>query len=486
MDLLVFHCEITLLAAGVVAVYALRGRFGMAPLYMGLGILLAYMMIAARLKLDVTVFGVDPVGYTSVVFLPQVLVAMALVYTLEGTSEARRLLVTVVLIKIVLNLLKWVTAHRLLQPGVELSEFGRGRWVNIDMGSTAASTLAIVLAALAIVVVYQWLMNRHLRVPIWVALTVALVAAMLVDALAFAGLTGRLASLDSRLPAKLSTGLAAALPAAAFIGWRLGKVSTEVRQGVLERGALDIVGLRQRLRTMRADLLRSVAEYDHLKQLFGRYVVPDVVDELLRDTSQFDLSGEVRDVTVLFSNIEGYSALSARMGAVEIIDLLNRYFGAMSEVIDAERGTIIEFEGDAILVVYGAPLQQPDHADRALRTAVAMQAACAELSAALEADGTAKSWRDLGIGPFAIRIGVHSGEVVVGNVGSETRTKYAVIGDTVNIAARVEQMNKRLHTGLLFTGATVSRLLQARDDLKPLGRQPVRGRAEGVDVYTVA
>jgi adenylate cyclase len=252
----------------------------------------------------------------------------------------------------------------------------------------------------------------------------------------------------------------------------------------LERSAFDIVGLRRQLRTLRADLSQKKADYEHLKHVFGRYVVPDVVDELLADTSQFDLSGEVRDVTVLFSNIRGYSTLSGRMGPTAVIDLLNRYFGAMSGVIDGERGTIIEFEGDAILVVFGAPLQQPDHADRALRTAVGMNAAARQLNEDMRADGSSEPWRDL-MSEFGIRIGIHSGEVVVGNVGSETRTKYAVIGDTVNIAARVEQMNKKLHTGVLFTGATVSRLGTPRDDVKSLGKQAVRGRAEDVEVFTI-
>lgn len=483
---LIFHCEVAGIAALVVGLYALRGRFGLSPLYMGLGILLAYMMIAARLRLDVPVPGGGSVLYTSVVFLPPVLVAMALVYTLEGTREARRLLVTVVLIKIALNVLKWVTALRLLRPGVDLTGFGRDRWVAMDPAATAVSTLAIALASLAIIVVYQWLMNRRARVPIWLALTAALVTAMLVDAVVFAGLTGRLANLEANLIGKLTTGLAAAVPTALFINWRLARAPAAARLGVLERGAFDIVGMRQRLLAMRADLTRSQAEYDHLRDVFGRYVVPDVVDELLRDTSKFDLSGEVRDVTVLFTNITEYSALSARMGPVQVIDLLNRYFGAMTGVIDAERGTIIEFEGDAILVVFGAPLQQPDHADRALRAAVQMLQACARLSAEFDADGTSANWQDLGSGEFAMRVGIHSGEVVVGNVGSETRTKYAVIGDTVNIAARVEQMNKRLNTNLLLTGATARRLSGGLELLSPLGSQPVRGRAEGVSVYTTA
>ncbi len=485
MELLLFHLEIAGIAALVVGLHALRPRFGLAPLYMGLGLVLAYMMIAARLKLSAPVLGGETTLYTSVAFLPPLLVGVALLYTLEGTREAQRFLVTVVAIKILLNVLKWLMAERLQGPGIDVTLFGRERWLGVDLWATAVSTGAIVAAACAIVVVYQGLLNLWQRVPIWLALAVALVAAMLTDALVFAGLTGRIATLQTHIVAKLSTGLAVSIPAAVYINWRLSRAPADARRGVLERGALDIVDLRRQLRTMRADLSRKQAEFDHLKHLFSRYVVPDVVDELLADTSQFDLDGEVRDVTVLFSNIRGYSILSARMGPTDVIGLINRYFGAMSAVVDAERGTIIEFEGDAILVVFGAPLQQPDHADRAVRAAVAMHRAAEKLDAELRDDGTSELWRDLGVTEFGIRIGIHSGEVVVGNVGSQTRTKYAVIGDTVNIAARVEQMNKKLHTGMLFTGATVERMSAARPDQKSLGMQPVRGRAEDVEVFGI-
>ena len=190
-------------------------------------------------------------------------------------------------------------------------------------------------------------------------------------------------------------------------------------------------------------------------------------------------------MTILFSDIRAYSSLSERMSPAQVIELLNRYFGAMSKVIDAERGTIIEFEGDAILAVFGAPIRQSDHADRATRTALAMQKAMVDLNEAWRADGTARHWQALGLDEFRIRIGVHSGEVVVGNIGSETRTKYAVIGATVNASAGVEQLNKKLETRLLLTAATLERLQTARDDLLPQGSHPLCVGAEPVEVYTI-
>ena len=484
MDLLLFHLEIVALGAMVVGLYALRPRLGLAPIYTGLGLLLAFMMVAGHLKLFVEVVGGGQAYYPSLFFLPLVLVGIALVYTLEGTGEARRLLFAIVVGKAVINLLKWLMSLRMHQPDVDLSVYGRDRWAAVVLSSTVNSTLAILLAACAIIVVYQAMLNIWSRMPVFVALTVALLAAMLTDAVAFAGLSGWLERLDAHVVGKLTAGLAASLPAAAYISWRLGREPADARRGVLERGAFEIVGLRRQISEVSADLSKRKAEFAHLKGVFGRYVVPDVVDELLRDASQLRLGGELREVTVLFSDIRGYSTLSERLSPTETITLLNRYFGAMSTVIDAERGTIIEFEGDAILAVFGAPIVQADHADRAVRAALAMQVALAELNRQWEADGTAKHWQALGMADFGTRVGIHTGEVVVGNIGSETRTKYAVIGDTVNIATAVEQLNKALSTTLLLTEATRRRLQTARDDLRAMGTHMLEGRSETLEVYT--
>ena len=486
MDLILFHLEIVALGTGVVGLYALRPRLGLAPIYTGLGLLLAFMMVAGHLKLFVQVVGGGQAYYPSLFFLPLVLVGIALVYTLEGTGEARRLLVAIVVAKALINVLKWLMSLRLHQGDVDLTLYGRDRWAHVVLSSTVNSTLAILLAACAIIVVYQAMLNVWSRMPVFVALTTALLAAMLTDAVAFAGLSGWLERLDAHVVGKLTAGLAASLPAAVFISLRLNREPAEVRRGVLERGTFEIVNLRRQLSEVSADLSRRKEEFAHLKSVFGRYVVPDVVDELLRDASQLRLGGELREVTVLLSDIRGYSTLSERLSPTETITLLNRYFGAMSTVIDAQRGTIIEFEGDAILAVFGAPIHQPDHADRALRAALAMRQALAELNAQWHGDGTAAHWQALGMADLGARVGIHSGEVVVGNIGSETRTKYAVIGDTVNLTAAVEQLNKGLATTLLLTEATRALLQSPRDDLHSMGEHLIGGRAEPLEVYTVA
>ncbi len=473
MDLLLFHVEIATLSAAMVGLYALRGRLGLAPLYLAAGLLMGFMVIGARIRIPAPVWGAaGHERYVSMGHLPLLLVTVALIYTLEGTREARRVVAGIVLVKVLVNVLKALVAWRLLDSGIDLEAHGRGRWLRVGLRSSAVSTFAILCACTTMVVAYQGGLNfarrLRLRLPFVIPLAVALVAAMLVDGTVYAALTGRLHKLNAYVVGKFFAGFAVAVPAATYIGWQLRRTPRDVR--------------RQLSRTREA-LSQSQAQFDHLKDVFGRYVVPDVVDEILADASQLELGGAVREVTILFADIRGYSTLSEQMSPTEVIDLLNRYFSAMSQILDAERGTIIEFEGDAILAVFGAPLHQPDHAARAVRTAERMLAEVQVLNTRWEADGTAQHWQRLSIPEFRIRIGVHSGPVVVGNIGSETRTKYAVIGDTVNTAARIEQMNKKLSTWGLISASTVAMAGDVASGWRSLGSQDVRGRREGVEVF---
>ncbi len=484
-DLLLFHGEIALLSAGLCALHALRPRLGLHPLLVATGLLLGFMLIGARLSVPAPVIGGATVRYASLALLPLLLVAVALVYTLEGTVEARRLVSGIVIGKILVNLLKALLAWRLVADPELVAKVGGERWLDVRLGSSAASTAAILAACTLLVVVYQALLNFR-RVPLLVALWLALAAAMLADGVVYAALSGKLDRIDWHLVGKLSAGVAVALPASLYIVRELRKSPDDVRRGVRERGAFELVDLRRRVARLREQLDLRGAELAHIKHVFGRYVVPDVVEELLADAGQLELGGEVREVTVLFADIRGYSTLSEAMSPTDTIRLLNDYFGAMSRVLDRHRGTIIEFEGDAILAVFGAPLRQADHAARATRAAAEMQDAVRRQNEVWDRDGTARHWQQLGLQRFQIRVGVHTGTVVVGNVGSETRTKYAVIGDTVNIASRIEQMNKTLRTGVLLSRATVDSLGSDAPPLRSLGEQSVRGRRESVEVFTFA
>lgn len=238
-------------------------------------------------------------------------------------------------------------------------------------------------------------------------------------------------------------------------------------------------------------MAEGLQDREFIRDTFGRYVSEEVARSLLTDRSHLQLGGEVREVTVLFTDLRGYSTISERLSPGEVVDLLNRYLGEMNDVIDAHHGVIIEFLGDAILAVFNAPGPLADHAAWAVRCAEAMAQRLEALNATWEAAGLAHRWQQAGLDRLRQRIGVHCGPVVAGNLGSHKRAKYAVIGDTVNVAARLEQANKEIGvegtTALLFSGAVRAALppeLQARCLRR--GDLSVKGRAQVVEAWTLA
>jgi len=231
---------------------------------------------------------------------------------------------------------------------------------------------------------------------------------------------------------------------------------------------------------------QRLKERDFLRDTFGRYVSPDVARRVLEDRSAQALGGEEREATILFSDIEGYSTMNERVAPRDMIGVLNTYLSAMNEVIDAHEGCVIEFLGDAILCAFNTPNDVRAHADSALRCALAMRERLETLNAQWEVSGVAKAWQEAGLEALRVRVGIHTGTVVAGNIGSPTRMKYGVLGDVVNIAARLEQMNKRLGTTILLsedTRAQVGDDLRARCESR--GVQEVRGRAGRVQVFSV-
>jgi adenylate cyclase len=176
---------------------------------------------------------------------------------------------------------------------------------------------------------------------------------------------------------------------------------------------------------------------------FGRYVGRDVMDQVLAENPT--LQGARREVSVLVSDLRGFTTLSETMPAEQVAAHLNEYFPAMIDAIFAERGMINDFIGDGILAVFGAPLPDADHAWRAARAAMGMQAALERLN--LE-------WARRGVSTLRMGIGIHTGVVFAGNVGGADRIKYTVVGDTVNATARLEGVNKELGTTTLITAET--------------------------------
>ena len=210
------------------------------------------------------------------------------------------------------------------------------------------------------------------------------------------------------------------------------------------------------------------------RAMFAQYVPPEVVERLIAQPELLRLGGEAREVTLMFTDLASFTTLSEKLSAEQTVDVLTGYFNAMTPLIHATGGTVDKFIGDAVMAFWGAPLPDDLHAEHAVRAAIAMQQAMEPLVADLHARG---------LPSIHMRIGLHTGRVVVGNVGSEQRFSYTAIGDAVNLAARLEGANKAFGTGILLSGATAERL-PADMALRALDDVIVKGKTEPVRVYT--
>jgi adenylate cyclase len=214
---------------------------------------------------------------------------------------------------------------------------------------------------------------------------------------------------------------------------RLTGLARRLRSGDLdvefETGSTDEIGT---LSYTMNDMVQGLKDRDFIRDAFGRYLSPELARRFMHDPESLRLGGHIEQVTILMSDLRGFTSLSERIGPEQMVQLLNRYLGCMTEVIIAHRGTIIEFLGDAILVVFGAPLRNVDDPERAVRCAIAMQRAMLDFNAQSVADG---------IPALEMGIAVNTGKVVAGNIGSESHVKYGVVGEPVNLTARLESLN---------------------------------------------
>jgi len=233
-----------------------------------------------------------------------------------------------------------------------------------------------------------------------------------------------------------------------------------------------IVGLvaYERTRRLRGEL-RHLRERGEMLRAFGRFVTAEVAEDVL--SGRLRTEGERRDVTILFADIRGFTQMSSQMPPQDVVALLNAWFSAMVHEIEAEGGTVNKFMGDALIAVFGAPRPLPDHADRALRAASAISRASERLDVPLKAR--------FGVVVRA-GIGVNSGVVAAGPVGSPNRQEYTVYGEAVNVAARVEGLTRTLEADVLVTDETVRRLNQPFH-LVHLGAHPLKGVAEPVTIW---
>jgi adenylate cyclase len=220
-------------------------------------------------------------------------------------------------------------------------------------------------------------------------------------------------------------------------------------------------------------------ERERIREMFGKYVSDEVVDKLLSEERRPDLGGEALPVTVLFSDIRGFTTISEKLSAHEVVEMLNAYFTRVCVPILDQGGTVDKYIGDAVMAVFGSPVRHPDHARRALRAALGM---------AREADAFRQWMRerfpDRGLAEFGVGVGLHTGEAVIGDIGTPKRKEFTAIGDTVNAASRIEGVTKDLGCAIVASEATV----QAAGPGVRTGRHEqmrVKGKAEPIDVHEI-
>ncbi len=216
------------------------------------------------------------------------------------------------------------------------------------------------------------------------------------------------------------------------------------------------------------------ARKQEVQRAFSLYVAPTVVDQLLEDPRRLALGGENREITIMFTDLQGFTKLTEKTEPPVVARVLTEHFTVMTEIMLAHGGTVISFMGDGIMAFWGAPLDDPQHRRHAAEAAIAMQRGMAKLRNDLAAQGLPE---------IHMRIGLNTGKAIVGNMGSRHRFSYSALGDCVNLASRLEGTNKLYGTGILLSGESTHGL-GADIPLRHVDRVRVAGKTEAVDVYT--
>jgi len=210
-----------------------------------------------------------------------------------------------------------------------------------------------------------------------------------------------------------------------------------------------------------------------IKNMFSRYVNPTIVDELVANPEKLRLGGERKELTVFFSDIENFTSIAEKMSPEYLVTILNEYLNIMTSLVLFNNGTLDKYEGDAIVAFWGAPVPQIDHAFLACKTALEMQESL---------KGLREIWRQEGKPVLNMRIGINTGEVIVGNMGGASRFDYTVIGDSVNLGARLESANKQYHTTIMISESTYKKL-EGKIFARELDMLVVAGKTEPIRVY---
>ena len=283
-----------------------------------------------------------------------------------------------------------------------------------------------------------------------------------------------------RVIAAVFAGFAVLVLSVALAAWLGARASRPVRALAAAARAVEAHGL-DRIRPLPPSrlaefddanrsfnrMVSGLRESELIRETLGRFVPTDVAKSLL--TEGGELAPRQSEATVLFCDLEGFTALTENLGPAGIVELLNEYFEVMVEILERHRGVVTQFQGDAILATFNVPVPDPGHAANALRAALEMQ------------DGTRR--REFAGHRVGSRIGINTGQLVAGAVGAKGRLSYTVHGDVVNLAARLEALNKELGTRILVSAATEERVEGFA--LEPMGEVGVRGQTERVRIHVL-
>lgn len=226
-------------------------------------------------------------------------------------------------------------------------------------------------------------------------------------------------------------------------------------------------------------LIIYVDKYLKVDKLFGKYVSPDVAELIWKNRDKIILKGEKKIATVIFTDIRGFTTISENSDPQLILQLLNDYFETMAQIIYKNNGNLNKFIGDGLMIIFGVPLSSstPEtDAINAVKCAVEMIQEVKKLN---------NQWKEKYNGiDINIGVGIHTGEIIAGNIGSTKRLEYSAIGDTVNLSARLEGVNKDFNTNLILSESTYN-LVKSSFNTKPLGHVKVKGRVQEVEIYTI-
>jgi adenylate cyclase len=241
----------------------------------------------------------------------------------------------------------------------------------------------------------------------------------------------------------------------------------------LEQLGLNLALLLPSVTIISIKLVSEESQKKFIKGAFSRYIAPDVIEQIMLNPESLELGGENRRITIFFSDVAGFSTISEKLSPPELVALLNEYLSEMTDIIISHGGTIDKYEGDAIMAFYGAPQPYVDHELRACKAAIDMKKKLREMQ---------EKWREIGQHELFVRMGMNTGLAVVGNMGSKMRMDYTAMGDSVNLASRLEGANKHYGTTAMISENTYN---NAKDhiEVRKLDKIRVIGKTEPIIVY---